>query len=39
VMPYFRDYRATWQQAIALFKAQRAQGQASEKGNTFAAVS
>jgi flagellar protein FliS len=39
VMPYFRDYRETWQQAVTQFKMQRMQNQAaSSGGSSFASV-
>jgi flagellar protein FliS len=39
VMPYFKDYRETWQQAVTQFKAQRLQNQkAVVAGGSFASV-
>lgn len=38
IMPYFKDYRETWQKAVTMFKAQRAQNQAAGMGGTFAQV-
>lgn len=39
VMPYFKDYRQTWQQAVTQFKAQRLQSQAAGMGgSSFASV-
>jgi len=39
VMPYFKDYRQTWQQAVTQFKMQRAQNQAAGMGeSSFASV-
>ncbi|HEY1975409.1 MAG TPA: flagellar export chaperone FliS [Candidatus Baltobacteraceae bacterium] len=38
VMPYFKDYRETWQKAVTMFKAQRLQNQAAEAGGSFASV-
>jgi flagellar secretion chaperone FliS len=38
VMPYFTQYRETWQQAITIFKSQRQDGKAVGGGKTFAAV-
>lgn len=38
VMPYFKDYRDTWQQAVTLFKAQRTENQAAASGGSFASV-
>lgn len=38
VMPYFKEYRETWQQAVAIFKTQRQQGDIAQGGRTFAAV-
>ena len=36
LIPYFRDYRQTWQQAVTQFKAQRMQNRAV--GESFASV-
>lgn len=39
VMPYFKDYRQTWQQAITQFKMMRVQNQAAGMGgSSFATV-
>jgi flagellar protein FliS len=38
VMPYFKDYRETWQKAVTLFKAQRIENQAAASGGPFASV-
>ncbi|HKE37185.1 MAG TPA: flagellar export chaperone FliS [Candidatus Baltobacteraceae bacterium] len=40
VMPYFKDYRQTWQTAVAQFKMQRVQNQAAAGmgGSSFASV-
>jgi flagellar protein FliS len=39
VMPFFKEYRATWAQAVTQFKAQRLAGQASAAtGGSFASV-
>jgi len=39
VMPYFKDYRQTWQQAVTQFKTQRVQNQGANMGGTsFASV-
>jgi flagellar secretion chaperone FliS len=38
VMPYFKQYRETWQQAITVFKSQRQQDANPTGGKTFAAV-
>jgi flagellar protein FliS len=38
VLPYFKDYRQTWQQAVTQFKAQRLEHQATAAGSTFASV-
>ena len=38
VIPYFKDYRQTWQQAVTIFKAQRVQNQAASAGGSFASV-
>jgi flagellar protein FliS len=38
VLTYFKEYRETWQQAIAQFKAQRLQSQVSQSGSSFASV-
>ena len=39
VMPYFMDYRQTWQQAVTQFKMQRVQNQsAGMGGSSFASV-
>lgn len=38
VMPYFKDYRVTWQQAVTQFKAQRLSNQAAAGGGSFASV-
>jgi flagellar protein FliS len=42
LLPYFKSYRATWQKAIAQFKAERAQAQlddsAAGAGSSFASV-
>jgi flagellar protein FliS len=37
IMPYFTDYRETWQQAVTIFKSQRLQNQAAG-GGSFASV-
>ncbi|HLX25708.1 MAG TPA: flagellar export chaperone FliS [Candidatus Cybelea sp.] len=38
VMPYFKDYRETWQQAVSIFKAQRLANQEAGMGGSFASV-
>lgn len=39
VMPYFKDYRQTWQQAVTQFKTMRVQNQAAGMGgSSFASV-
>lgn len=38
LLPFFKDYRQTWQQAVTQFKAQRLQNQAAQAGSTFASV-
>lgn len=38
VLPYFVDYRKTWYQAVAQFKAQRLANQDAESGSSFASV-
>ena len=38
VLGYTKDYRQTWNQAVAQFKAQRAQNQAAEAGSYVAGV-
>ena len=38
VIPYFVDYRKTWAQAVAQFKAQRLANQEAEAGSSFASV-
>lgn len=38
VMPYFKDYRQTWHQAVTQFKMMRVQNQAAGAGGTFASV-
>ncbi|MBV8490395.1 MAG: flagellar export chaperone FliS [Candidatus Eremiobacteraeota bacterium] len=38
LLPYFSDYRKTWYQAVAQFKAQRTTNQDAESGASFASV-
>lgn len=38
LLPYFKDYRQTWQTAVTQFKAQRLQNQTAGMGSSFASV-